>query len=96
MTGPNPNTNSATRIQGRRNELWMQRSRCVTEYGPRFELEEPIVQIRCCRKCPVTAECLDYALRTEHPLTTGAHSIKPIYGGLTYDQRSQLARTARR
>lgn len=82
------------RTEGRRNEAWLARARCAIEYGPRFDQEPAIVQIGCCRQCPVLVECLDYALRTETALRSGNHSVNPIYGGLTYDQRSQLKRAA--
>lgn len=37
-----------------------------------------------CRRCPVRADCLEFALRTRQP--------QGIWGGLTHQQRSQLLR----
>ena len=40
-----------------------------------------------CRQCPVREECLDYAFRT--------HMLYGIWGGLTENERRQLAQHRR-
>lgn len=84
---------SARVIAGRRNESWQERARCAAEFGPAFDREPVIVQVGCCRACPVKAECLDYALRTERGVKD--HSVTPIYGGTTYGERVELRRAVR-
>jgi hypothetical protein len=44
--------------------------------------------ITVCRACPVTAECLEYALARED----AAGTRYGIWGGLTADQRARLSR----
>jgi WhiB family redox-sensing transcriptional regulator len=41
---------------------------------------------RICARCPVTADCLNYALTT----MTSATDVGGVYGGTTYTQRRQL------
>ena len=49
---------------------------------------------RLCGGCPVTAACLQYALRTEGGVAPyGRHGI---YGGTTPETRAAIARRARR
>ena len=56
-----------------------------TSSGPAYSLAH-----RVCEACPVKRPCLDYALASERDATTWTRH--GMYGGLTPDQRADLAK----
>ncbi|MER5948771.1 WhiB family transcriptional regulator [Streptomyces sp. NPDC001904] len=75
---------------------WLNRAACVHEdpelffpvgsAGPAVQDAEAAKEV--CHRCPVVAECLDWAVATEQ--TTG------VWGGTSERERARLIRAARR
>lgn len=75
---------------------WLNRAACVHEdpelffpvgtAGPAVQDAEAAKEV--CHRCPVVAECLDWAVTTEQ--TTG------VWGGTSEHERARLIRAARR
>jgi hypothetical protein len=63
-------------------------------YPTATSIDDPVARaaITVCEACPVTAECLEYALAREDAPGTRRWGI---WGGLTADQRSRLRRPER-
>lgn len=76
---------------------WMEDAECAG-YNPEHwfpEVGGPVntAAKAICRRCPVATKCLDYALDIEGDASQwGRHGI---YGGMTPEQRAQLARPGR-
>ncbi|HEX8489338.1 MAG TPA: WhiB family transcriptional regulator [Propionibacteriaceae bacterium] len=79
-------------------EPWMQQAACTTSDPELFFTDQmgrhtegwrhPAAAV--CATCPVTVECLAYALRIEGDVSIwGRHGV---YGGLTPNQRIRLVR----
>jgi adenine-specific DNA glycosylase len=68
---------------------WQDRAACLTA-GPDFVNWTATYQKPYCRVCPVTAECLMYALKYESGQYYEAEN--PVYGGLTGKERRALLR----
>lgn len=74
---------------------WRDRAACRDI--PDFTEADVPQQKRICKQCPVTAECLSYALRLERddrPAIQGKADGWPCYGGLSVRERLLLLKRA--
>lgn len=76
---------------------WMRRARCSSADPSTFFPSKgsgPANAKRICATCPVTEECLAYALEMDEAEGGGAQQTFGVFGGLTGPERRRLARSA--
>lgn len=76
---------------------WMRRAVCGRGEAYKWDEDtgpDALASIAACERCPVIAQCLDYAVRLDELLPKG-HTLTGIWGGTTHKQRA-VARRRRR